>query len=85
MRRETKKILFILTDGQTQTDNYDLDNAMRNATKEYVDRLIRAGVKVVGVGILNTCIADYVTDFIHMNDLATFPTIFYAKLSKLLL
>jgi len=84
LRRETKKVLFILTDGETGSGNDVLDSALRVATKEFIDRLIRAGVKVVGIGIVDEHIADYCTDFIHVRDLSKFASEFYQKLTKLL-
>jgi cobalamin biosynthesis protein CobT len=85
MRRESKRILFILTDGSTETGSAELDIAMRAAMKEYVQRLIKAGMKVVGVGILDDSLEEYIPDFIHVDDLSVFANQFYTKLSQLIL
>lgn len=84
MRRETKKVLFILTDGETASGDDALDSALRAATKEYIQRMIRAGIRVVGIGIIDTHIAEYCPDFIHVSDLAKFASEFYQKLTKLI-
>lgn len=84
-RRETKKILFILTDGGTGFSDDPLNEAMRVATKEYIERLIKVGIKVVGIGIYATEMAYYCPDFIHINDIDKFAGEFYNKLMKLLL
>ena len=84
-RRETKKVLFILTDGGTGSGNDTLNNVLRVATKEFIERLVRAGVKVVGIGIIDNAIRDYCSDFIHVTDLSKFASEFYHKLTKLLL
>jgi nitric oxide reductase activation protein len=84
-RRETKKVLFVLTDGDTATGDDVLDTAMRKAMKEYVQRLLRAGMKVVGVGILDDSLKEYIPDFIPCNNLQTFAAEFYSKLTKLIL
>jgi cobalamin biosynthesis protein CobT len=84
-RRETKKVLFIITDGGTCTGSTILDAAMRNATKEFIERLIKAGVKVVGIGIQSTDMQFYCPDFIHVQELDKFALEFYSKLTKLIL
>jgi nitric oxide reductase activation protein len=85
MRKETKRVLFVLTDGHTETGSAELDVAMRAAMKEYIQRLIKAGMKVVGVGILDDSLAEYIPDFIHVSDLSVFASQFYTKLSQLIL
>jgi hypothetical protein len=85
MRRETKKILFILTDGGTCTGSETLDAALRVATKDFIERLLRAGVKVVGIGIQDSHIAAYCPDFIYVRDLNNFAHEFYRKLTQLIL
>jgi hypothetical protein len=84
-RKETKKILFIITDGETESGASDLDSALRRVTKEYIERLTRAGVYVVGFGIKNSHIAGYCKDHIIVSDLNTFAKELYAKLSQMLL
>ena len=84
-RRESKKVLFIITDGGTSTGSMVLDSAMRDATKEFIQRLLRAGVKVVGIGIYDESMKFYCPDFILVDDLTTFATTFYSKLTKLIL
>ena len=84
-RRETKKVLFILTDGQTATGSDVLNTSMRIAMKEYIHRLVKAGVKVVGIGILDDSLEEYCPDFILCNDLRTFAAEFYSKLTKIIL
>jgi cobalamin biosynthesis protein CobT len=84
-RRETKKVLFIITDGGTCTGSTVLNSAMRNATKEFIERLLKAGVKVVGIGIQSTDMQYYCPDFIHVQELDKFALEFYSKLTKLIL
>jgi cobaltochelatase CobT len=84
-RRETKKVLFIITDGGTSIGNAVLNSAMRDATKEFIERLLRVGVKVVGIGIGDNSMSYYCPDFILVDDLDTFAATFYSKLTKLIL
>lgn len=85
MRRETKKILFILTDGGTCTGSGTLDAFIQKATKEYIQRLLNAGVRVVGIGIQDRNISSYCPDFIHVANLNNFAHDFYRKLTQLIL
>ncbi|MCX5884351.1 MAG: hypothetical protein NT096_00300 [Proteobacteria bacterium] len=85
LRRETKKILFILTDGATYTTSSTLDWALKEATKEYIQRLLNAGVRVVGIGIQDRYISNYCPDFIYVADLNNFAHDFYRKLTQLIL
>ena len=85
IRRETKKILFILTDGGTCTGSATLDASLRKAAKDFIQRLLRAGVKVVGIGIQDNEIAEYCPDFIYVQNLNNFAHEFYRKLTQLIL
>jgi hypothetical protein len=84
-RKETKKVLFLLTDGGTCTGNENLDNAMHAATIDYIARMKRAGIRVVLIGILNETVKDYDPDALIFNDLETFATKFYRHLMSILL
>jgi cobalamin biosynthesis protein CobT len=85
LRKETKKILFILSDGETASGANDLNSALRVATKEYIERLTRAGMYVVGFGIIDYHITYYCKDHIIINSLGNFAKEFYAKLSQIIL
>jgi len=83
-RRETKKVLFILADGETNTGNDNLDDAIVKATHEFIARIQRAGVRVVPIGILTNLLWNC-EDAIYVNDLNEFAGQFYGKLSQILL
>jgi len=85
MRKETKKVLFLITDGGTASGNGIMDAAMRTAMKEFLARIQKAGMKVVGIGLFDKALQDYCPDFMHVTDLAKFPSEFYSKLTKILL
>ena len=84
-RRETKKVLFVLCDGKTEVCNDNLQRAMHQATIEYVERIKKAGLKVVFIGIQDYNVRDYDPEAIIVNDLDTFGNQFYTKLMKILL
>ncbi len=84
-RRETKKVLFVFSDGETCTMNSTLDAAMHEATIEYIKRVKRAGIKVVLVGIEASYMLSYCPDAIIVNDLDKFAAQFYGRLMKILL
>jgi cobalamin biosynthesis protein CobT len=83
-RRETKKVLFIMADGGTNTGNMYLDDAMVRATHEFIARIQRAGVRVVPIGI-GTDLLWNCDDAILVNDLNEFAGQFYGKLTQILL
>jgi cobalamin biosynthesis protein CobT len=82
LRKETKKVLFVLTDGCTE---YGLDNVTRKALKQYVERIKRAGIKVVGFGICDDAVSHYCPEWIEVKDLTKFANELYGKLMKYLL
>jgi len=82
-RRETKKILFILTDGITAFGNNEIHQASRDAMKDFILRLMRAGMRVVGFGIGDDSASYYCPEFVMVDD--KFATTCYAKLLKILI
>lgn len=79
-RDETKKVMFILSDGQS-----GCGDIMMNAMIKYIQKLIKAGVIVVGIGIKSEAIKKYVPDSIVINDLNRLAPGIFNKLSKILL
>ena len=86
-RRETKKVLFVFSDGRTESGVCQLDNAMRKAMKDYVKMLIRSEIYVVGFELLNDWLQEIIPTTIHIghNDLANLPSRFYKELLDILL
>lgn len=85
LRRETKKVMFILTDGGTCTGISALDTAMQTATKEFIERMKMADIKVVLIGIMDQTPLIYDPNAIILDDLNVFATTFYNKLMDILL
>lgn len=79
-RDETKKVLFILSDGES-----GCPAEMMTAMIEYIKNLIKAGVIVVGIGILDGCIANYVPDTIVIRDINRIAPEIFNKLTRILL
>lgn len=79
-REETKKVLFILSDGES-----GCPGPMMEAMIEYIQRLVKTGISVVGIGIQNGAIANYVPDTIVIQDLNRVATEIFNKLSRILL
>ena len=84
-RTESRKIMFILTDGGTWTDNDVLDRAMVEANKKLVKAMENAGIEVIGFAVQSDAMKAYCPRYISINDLNELPTKFYGELSKLLL
>jgi len=85
MQPQTKKILFILSDGGTFCGNIIMDGVLLKAMKEYIERLMKAGFFVVGFGMENNSISNYCPDNIIVDNLDEFPKKFYRKLTDVLL
>ena len=84
-RRETKKILFVLCDGDVESGSSQLNNALNRAEIEYVKRLEKAGIYVVGFGIQSYTPATFFTNHIIVNELDGFARTFFKELSKILI
>ena len=87
LRNETKKIMFILSDGGTYSGHSILDAALRVATKDYVLRLKRAGFYVIGFSIFDKSLAGIVPDTIHIDakSLGDLPRKLFTELTRILL
>lgn len=83
-RREPKKVLFIMSDGATGVGSIP-DNTVKLAIKQYVQRVIKAGIHVVGFGIQSSAISYYCPDWILVEDLKVFANEFFSKLMGFLL
>lgn len=79
-REETKKVLFILSDGES-----GCDYRMMEAMIDYIQRLIKAGIIVVGIGIQDGAIANYVPDTIVIQNLNRVAPEIFNKLTRILL
>jgi len=84
-RKETKKVLFLLTDGATCTGNQNLNAAMHTATIDYIKRMKRAGIRVVLIGIKDETVKDYDPNALIFKELDTFAGQFYKYLMSILL
>jgi cobalamin biosynthesis protein CobT len=83
-RKETKKAIFVLCDGQIDSSSRTLNDSLARAQKEYVKRLEKAGIFVVGFGIKDSSVADYYSNHIIVNDLDEFARKFFKELSHIL-
>jgi cobalamin biosynthesis protein CobT len=79
-REETKKVLFILSDGES-----GCPAPMMEAMIEYIKKLIQAGIIVVGIGIQNDAITRYVPDTIVIDNLDRMAPEIFNKLTRILL
>ena len=84
-RRETKKVMFVLTDGGTQYGDPQMNSDTRYTIKKFIERLKVAGMKVVGLGIMDDSAEYYCPDFVLVDDLDKFAGEMYGKISKYLL
>lgn len=83
-RKETKKIMMIFSDGVVAFGDGLLQKLTIQACKEYVARMERAGIKVVGFGILDDSIKQYCSRTISVNNLKMLAGSFYKELQQIL-
>jgi len=79
-RPETKKVLFILSDGCSGGGDLMMD-----AMIKYLNKLRYSGIKVVGFGIEDHHILNYIEDAIIISDASRLGNSFFKKLQKILL
>jgi cobalamin biosynthesis protein CobT len=83
MRREERKVLFVLTDGQPEVGLGD-DSATFRHAKDSIKRVERADIDVALVGILTNCVTDLHHRAVVVNSLAELPKTVMRQLQSLL-
>lgn len=78
VRRESWKIMLVLTDGRAGCEGGGA--AAHFHAKRAADRITKAGIELVGVGIQDDSLCEIVTDTIVVNEISELP----AQLCKLL-
>lgn len=83
MRKEKRKILIVMSDGQPTTGDGDM-RLLRGALKNTVDAIMRSGMEVVGMGIMDNAVTEFYKDNVVIHDIKDLPTKAMQKLTKLL-
>ncbi len=82
VRKEKRKILIVLSDGQPSTGD-SIPARLCSDLKQRVKLIERSGIETVGIGILSDAVQHYYTDHIVLNDLKDLPTMAMRKLAKI--
>lgn len=83
MRREARRILIVLSDGMPAAIG-DMDLLLQ-ATQENVAKIRKAGVEVVGIGIMSSCVERIYPDHIVVRDVSTLAQELFRVMKRLLL
>lgn len=80
-RGVTRKILIVLSDGQPAANGGDA-NLLRQATKDTVKRVMKAGIECIGVGIMSDAVTNYYPDWCVVNDAEELPKAMFRVLKQ---
>lgn len=82
LRKEKRKILLVLSDGQPAADG---DTRILQADlKQKVEEIQKSGIECVGIGIETDAVKDYYKDFVVINNIGNLPKETMTKLSKII-
>ena len=81
-RKEPRKILMVLSDGQPAAEG--MQEVLAYNLKEEVKRLDKMGVECVGMGIKSTAVRHYYKDNVVINNISELPIQAMKKMSQLL-
>lgn len=83
-RRETRKLILALTDGEPYSGNGTMHHVVLARLQEILDKCKRSGIECSAIGIQSDCVKEHFEDHIVVNNLAELPKAFYKKFSALL-
>lgn len=82
-RKEARKILIVLSDGQPATG--DTDGALlRSDLKIKVEKIIKSGVECVGIGIMTDAVKHYYPKYVIVNDIDKLASEAMGQLSSII-
>lgn len=82
-QKQKRKILVVMNDGQPATGDGDM-RLLRGALKDTVDKIMRAGMEVVGFGIMDGAVREFYRDNLVITEIDQLPTIAMQKLTQIL-
>jgi cobalamin biosynthesis protein CobT len=83
LRKEKRKILMVLSDGQPATGDGAHAKLCTDLRKK-VELISKSGIEVVGIGIETSAVKDYYPDYLVLNSVSELPVAGMKKLSKLI-
>jgi cobalamin biosynthesis protein CobT len=82
-RKEKRKILMVLSDGQPATGDGD-HRKLCTDLKKKIELISKSGIEIIGVGIETDHVKHFYPDFVILRDVDELPKAGLAKLSKLI-
>lgn len=84
-RKERRKVVFVLSDGQPNGPTYDNNAMLREHVHDVVKKARAAGVEIHGIGIRDTSVIQYYKPHaIVVNNLTELPVLLVKQLKQLL-
>ena len=83
VRPERRKVLFCLTDGKPVIGCRDENVTMEHA-KQTVSLLVKSGIEVVGIGVMEMCVSEVFPDYAVIHRLEDLPKVFMKELTLIL-
>ena len=82
LRREKRKILIVLSDGQPAA-HADI-RVLQAHLKDTVKEIEKSGIECVGIGVTDDAVKHYYDNYAVINDISKLPTETMAKLAKII-
>jgi cobalamin biosynthesis protein CobT len=82
-RKEKRKILLVLSDGQPATADSN-QGILASDLRKKVEKISKIGIECVGIGIMTDAVSHYYPDYIVISELKDLPKAAMGKLSKLI-
>ena len=83
LRKEKRKILLVLSDGEPAADCVD-HAILCSDLKNKVKAVQKSGIECIGIGIETDCVKHYYPDYVVLNDVKDLPKKAMRKLSSLI-
>ncbi len=84
VRKETRKIILVLTDGEPYSGNPTMQLAVIKHLEENLSKCEQAGIECVAVGIQTDYVKNFFKENVVVQNLPELPKEFYTKFSELL-
>ena len=84
VRKETRKIILVLTDGEPYSGNPAMQLTVIKHLEENLRKCEQAGIECVAVGIKTDYVKNFFKENVVVQNLPELPKVFYAKFSELL-
>ena len=84
VRKETRKIILVLTDGEPYSGNPYLQTTVIQHLEEILRKCESARIECIAIGIQTDYVQRFFKEYVVVDNLSDLPKAFYAKFSELL-